>query len=122
MVKRLLTDMDKAKEEISISRAYERLKWGVRVPGDDTQTIYVWLDALVNYLTVAGYPEIGLGTTEFIHIIGKDIAKFHCYYWPAFLLGANLPLPSLVKHHGHWLKDKVIFIIIQHHRQKCPRA
>ena len=93
-----------------MSRPASRLQWGIRVPGDPTQTIYVWLDALVNYLTVLGYPhqsptaldrEIGQTT----HIIGKDIAKFHCIYYPFFLRGAGLGLPNRVLSHGHWLKD-----------------
>ena len=76
------------------------------MPEDPTQTVYVWLDALVNYLTVLGYPEgnyeerIG----EMVHVIGKDIAKFHSVYWPAFLLGAGFShLPKRVINHGHWL-------------------
>ncbi|GMF72409.1 unnamed protein product [Aspergillus oryzae] len=80
-------------QDLSISRPVERLTWGIPVPGDDTQTIYVWLDALVNYLTKAGYPfppgqEGGLG--------------FHCVYWPAFLMALDLPLPRNVLVHGHW--------------------
>lgn len=84
------------KEGISVSRPRDRLNWGIQVPEDPSQTIYVWLDALVNYITVLGYPnnfnqeEI----KEMIHIVGKDISKFHCIYWPAFLISANLPMPK----------------------------
>ena len=64
------------------------------MPDDPTQTIYVWLDALVNYLTVLGYPDAYINLERDIasttHIIGKDIAKFHCIYYPFFLLGAGL--------------------------------
>jgi methionyl-tRNA synthetase len=66
------------------------------VPGDKSQTIYVWLDALVNYLTVIGYPENmrEFDSSHFIHVVGKDITKFHSVYWPAFLLGGNHQLPK----------------------------
>jgi methionyl-tRNA synthetase len=92
-----------------VSRPTERIHWGIRVPGDETQTIYVWLDALVNYITVIGYPENGSenASASMIHVVGKDIAKFHCVYWPAFLHGAGLPLPRMVLNHGHWLKNKM---------------
>lgn len=97
------------KNTISVSRPTSRLQWGIRVPGDDQQTIYVWLDALVNYLTVLGYPaqssNLDNEIRETTHIIGKDIAKFHCIYYPFFLLGAGLALPNRVLSHGHWLKD-----------------
>lgn len=66
----------------------------------------MWLDALVNYLTVLGYPaQEAKGVSETTHIIGKDIAKFHCIYYPLFLRGAGLNLPSRVLSHGHWLQD-----------------
>jgi methionyl-tRNA synthetase len=67
----------------------------------------VWLDALVNYLTVLGYPNNCslMDVQSTTHVIGKDIAKFHCLYWPFFLLGAGMPLPKQVLSHGHWLKD-----------------
>ncbi|KAB8203226.1 tRNA synthetases class I (M)-domain-containing protein [Aspergillus parasiticus] len=94
-------------QDLSISRPVERLTWGIPVPGDDTQTIYVWLDALVNYLTKAGYPfppgqEGGLGWPADVHVVGKDIVRFHCVYWPAFLMALDLPLPRNVLVHGHW--------------------
>lgn len=94
-------------EDLSISRPYERLSWGIRVPGDDTQTIYVWLDALVNYITKAGYPwtpgrETAGGWPADCHVIGKDIVRFHCVYWPAFLMALGLPLPKKILSHAHW--------------------
>jgi methionyl-tRNA synthetase len=67
-------------QDLSISRPVERLTWGIRVPGDDSQTIYVWLDALINYLTKAGYPfppgqENKLGWPADVHVVGKDIVR-----------------------------------------------
>lgn len=94
-------------EDLSVSRPYERLQWGIRVPGDDTQTIYVWLDALINYATKAGYPftpgkEQEGGWPADCHVIGKDIVRFHCIYWPAFLMALGLPLPKKILTHAHW--------------------
>ncbi|KAI1903066.1 hypothetical protein AGOR_G00023380 [Albula goreensis] len=89
--------------DLSVSRKRSRLQWGIPVPGDPDQTIYVWLDALVNYLTVVGYPE---GHSQWWsaahHVVGKDILKFHAIYWPAFLLAAGLPLPQTIYVHSHW--------------------
>ena len=89
-------------EDLSVSRNRKRLEWGIPVPGDDSQTIYVWLDALVNYLTVSGYPKDGFSWPPFVHVLGQDIAKFHCIYWPAFLMAADLPLPQNFLVHSHW--------------------
>ncbi|CAL1263371.1 unnamed protein product [Larinioides sclopetarius] len=88
--------------DLSISRPKSRISWGIPVPNDDSQIIYVWLDALVNYLTVGHY-----GGNEFMwpidcHIIGKDILKFHAIYWPAFLLAAGYNLPKQIFCHSHW--------------------
>ncbi|EYC45587.1 hypothetical protein Y032_0422g1184 [Ancylostoma ceylanicum] len=91
--------------DLSISRSRVRLPWGVQVPGDDTQTIYVWLDALVNYLSVVGYPETMKVWPPTWQILGKDIMKFHAFYWPAFLMAMELPLPEKLFVHGHWLVD-----------------
>lgn len=94
-------------EDLSISRPTERLSWGIRVPEDETQTIYVWLDALMNYVTKSGYPwtpgqEQAGGWPADCHVIGKDIVRFHCIYWPAFLMALNLPLPRHILTHAHW--------------------
>ncbi|XP_026213125.1 methionine--tRNA ligase, mitochondrial [Anabas testudineus] len=89
--------------DLSVSRQRSRLHWGIPVPGDAEQTIYVWLDALVNYLTVAGYPDKHEQWWNVAHhIVGKDILKFHAIYWPSFLLGAGLPLPQTIHVHSHW--------------------
>lgn len=89
-------------EDISFSRPRKDLKWGIPVPDDDSQTIYVWADALGNYLSAAGY-----GTSAFknywpadIHFIGKDIQKFHYLIWPAMLLSLKLALPKKIVIHG----------------------
>ncbi|KAI4125894.1 MAG: hypothetical protein LQ347_005191 [Umbilicaria vellea] len=95
-------------EDLSVSRPVERLTWGIPVPDDDTQTIYVWLDALINYLTKSNYPfqipgeENAAGWPADVHVIGKDIVRFHCIYWPAFLMALDLPLPRQVLTHAHW--------------------
>lgn len=88
--------------DLSVSRHKSRLQWGIPVPGDPEQTIYVWLDALVNYLTVAGYPEHHDHWDGVHHVIGKDILKFHAIYWPSFLMGAGLSLPEAIHVHSHW--------------------
>ena len=88
--------------DVSVSRS--TVKWGVPVPFDTEQTVYVWFDALINYATVAGY-----GTDRFatdwpadLHLIGKDITRFHGIIWPAMLMALNLPLPRLIFAHGFW--------------------
>ncbi|KAJ8910860.1 hypothetical protein NQ315_010807 [Exocentrus adspersus] len=102
----LLDLLDDDLPDVSISRPSSRVHWGVRVPGDDTQTVYVWLDALTNYLTVAGYSQ---DAQEFrsswppdVQVIGKDILKFHGIYWPAFLMAADLEPPRSILCHSHW--------------------
>ncbi|KAI0428488.1 tRNA synthetases class I (M)-domain-containing protein [Xylaria sp. FL1042] len=96
-------------EDLSISRPSSRLEWGIPVPDDPSQTIYVWLDALVNYITTTGYPYWQPGSEHIggwpadLHVVGKDIVRFHCIYWPAFLMALDIPLPKQVLSHGHWL-------------------
>ncbi|CAF0843052.1 unnamed protein product [Brachionus calyciflorus] len=95
-------------EDLSVSRESFRVFWGIPVPGDSSQIIYVWLDALVNYLTVAGYPDKNKMAQTWpadVHIIGKDILRFHAIYWPSFLMAADLPLPKKILCHGHWLMN-----------------
>ncbi|XP_060551201.1 methionine--tRNA ligase, mitochondrial-like [Ruditapes philippinarum] len=90
-------------QDLSVSRPSSRLSWGIPVPGDSSQTIYVWLDALVNYLTVCGYPSLEQTWPADVQVIGKDILKFHAIYWPAFLMAAGLELPKKIFCHSHWL-------------------
>lgn len=86
--------------DVSISRQSQ--EWGIRFPRDDKHAVYVWFDALINYLTVSGYPNKGYDAwwPADLHLIGKDIIKFHCAIWPAMLLSAGLPLPKKVFAHG----------------------
>lgn len=91
--------------DLSISRHKSRLQWGIPVPNDDNHVMYVWLDALTNYITAIGYPDED--TDDFkkfwpanYHVIGKDITRFHAIYWPAFLMAAHLPLPDTIFAHG----------------------
>lgn len=105
VVELMLTDEALA-APLSISRPSSRSRWGIQVPDEDSQTIYVWLDALCNYLTVAGFD----GTDESLkqcwpphtQIVGKDILRFHCVVWPAMLFALGLEPPRRVIAHGHW--------------------
>jgi len=97
-VVRLLED---GLQDVSISR--QRLPWGIPFPGENDQTVYVWFDALINYLSATGFPEPGyerLWPAD-LHVIGKGITRFHCIIWPAMLLAAGLALPRLVWAHGY---------------------
>jgi len=89
-------------EDVSISRA--GAAWGVPVPWDPDHTVYVWFDALLTYISALGYPDPDSDFGRFwpadVHLIGKDITRFHCLIWPAMLLGAGLPLPRRVFGHG----------------------
>ena len=95
----VLSFIKKGIEDISFSRPRQDLPWGIPVPGDDSQTIYVWCDALVNYL----HPKNQWPAS--LHVIGKDILRFHALYWPAMLLSAKLPLPAALFVHGHLTVD-----------------
>ena len=93
--------------DVSISRPREHLTWGVPVPGDDTQVMYVWIDALANYITVLGYPDatgddltLGGWWPAAAQFIGKDVLRFHAIIWPAMLLGLGLELPRTLVSHG----------------------
>jgi methionyl-tRNA synthetase len=92
--------------DFAISRRVnpERLAWGVPVPGDPDQVLYVWFDALTNYLTAVGFPDDEALFAHYwpadAHIVGKDIIRFHCLYWPAMLMSADLPLPGQIAVHG----------------------
>ncbi len=90
--------------DISISRPKDKITWGIPVPGDENQVMYVWFEALMNYITVLGYPEHA-DFKKFwpanAHVIGKDILRFHAAIWPGMLLGLGLPLPKMLYVHGH---------------------
>jgi len=93
-------------QDISVSRPAERMdNWGVPVPGDEKQIIYVWFDALSNYLTALGYGGDEKKFTQYwpadIHVIGKGIIRFHAVYWPAMLLSAGIELPKTIFVHGY---------------------
>ncbi|RCL03612.1 MAG: methionyl-tRNA synthetase [Candidatus Tokpelaia sp. JSC161] len=91
-------------EDLSVSRT--TFNWGIPVPGNSRHIIYVWLDALTNYLTALGFPSnplLGEYWPADLHIIGKDILRFHAIYWPAFLMSAGLPLPKRIFAHGFLL-------------------
>ena len=94
--------------DLSITRT--SVEWGIPVPDDPDHTIYVWFDALHNYLTGIGYDWDMKLFEKFwpatVHLIGKDILRFHAIFWPAFLLAADFPLPQSVFGHGWWLKDE----------------
>ncbi|WP_457638736.1 methionine--tRNA ligase [Persephonella sp.] len=94
-------------KDLSVSRPRNRVKWGIPVPFDENHTIYVWFDALTNYISALGYPDTQseLFRTFWpadVHIVGKDILRFHAVYWPAFLMSAGLELPEKVFAHGWW--------------------
>ena len=90
-------------KDLSVSRPRSRLSWGIPVPGDDDQIIYVWMDALVNYLTVSGFKHsASFQWPPSTQVIGKDILSFHAIYWPAFLLALDLELPQRLVCHSHW--------------------
>ena len=93
--------------DLSISRT--SFRWGVPVPGDDAHVMYVWLDALTNYITALGYPDEKAKLWRFwpadVHFVGKDILRFHAIYWPALLMAADLPPPRRVFAHGWWTNE-----------------
>ena len=93
--------------DVSISRPKSHLSWGIPVPGDDSQVMYVWMDALTNYITVLGYPDQDISQywPAAVSIVGKDILRFHAILWPAILLGLGLPLPKTLLSHGFILAN-----------------
>lgn len=96
-------------QDLSISRLNTSVSWGVPVPGDEAHVMYVWLDALSNYITAIGYgneERADVGFKKYwpaLHLVGKDILRFHTIYWWSFLLGAGIELPRGVYAHGMWL-------------------
>lgn len=99
----ILAVLTQGLEDISVSRPSDKIGWGIAVPGDPSQVMYVWFEALMNYITVLGYPE----HEDFkkfwpanVQVIGKDILRFHAAIWPAMLIGLGLPLPKIIYVHG----------------------
>ncbi len=93
-------------EDVSISRHKKSLSWGVQVPNDADQVMYVWFEALINYLSVLGYPndpDYQKFWPADVQVIGKDIVRFHAAIWPAMLIALDLPLPRVLLIHGHVL-------------------
>jgi methionyl-tRNA synthetase len=94
--------------DLSVSRT--SFEWGVKVLNNDKHIMYVWLDALTNYLSAIGYPDtleneyVNFWPAD-IHMVGKDILRFHAVYWPAFLMAAELPLPKRIFAHGWWTNE-----------------
>lgn len=102
--------INKGLQDLCVSRT--SFKWGIPVDFDSKHVVYVWLDALTNYITGLGYDESGNSDEKFknfwpadLHVIGKDIVRFHVIYWPIFLMALNLPLPKQVYGHGWLLQD-----------------
>ncbi|HEX4662493.1 MAG TPA: methionine--tRNA ligase [Candidatus Saccharimonadales bacterium] len=101
--KEILGLLESGLEDISISRPKKHLSWGIPVPDDPEHVMYVWIDALSNYITVLGYPEDESWHDSWpadVQIIGKDIIRFHAAIWPAMLIGLDLPLPKKLLVHG----------------------
>ena len=97
-------------QDLSISRERKSVSWGIPVPDDESHVMYVWLDALSNYITALGYGNAEKASVGFVkywrnatHLVGKDILRFHTVYWFSFLAAAGLPLPKTVYAHGMWL-------------------
>lgn len=101
----MIAFVEQGLRDLSVSRT--SFDWGVKVPGSDNHVMYVWVDALTNYLTGLGFPDETQDMAKFwpasLHLIGKDIVRFHTIYWPAFLMSAKLPLPKKVFGHGFLL-------------------
>ena len=94
--------------DLSVSRT--TFKWGVPVPNDDAHVMYVWLDALTNYMSAVGFPDEGSELFQTfwpcdVHVVGKDILRFHAVYWPAFLMAAGIEPPKRVFAHGWWTNE-----------------
>ena len=95
-------------QDLSVSRT--SFKWGIPVPDDPAHVMYVWFDALTNYLTAAGFPDDQARLDRYwpadVHLMGKEIVRQHTVYWPAFLMAADLPVPKRVIGHGWWLMNE----------------
>jgi methionyl-tRNA synthetase len=104
----ILSLLNSGLDDISVSRPKDKISWGIPVPGDAHQVMYVWFEALMNYITVLGYPE-HQDFKDFwpadVQVIGKGILRFHAAIWPAMLLALELPLPKLLYVHGYVTVD-----------------
>lgn len=104
-----LKDFAGRPEKLDLSVSRTSFTWGVNVPGDEAHVMYVWLDALTNYITAAGYPDTAHPRWRFwpadVHFVGKDIVRFHTIYWPAFLMAAGIAPPRRVFAHGWWTNE-----------------
>jgi methionyl-tRNA synthetase len=100
----ILSVIEEGLEDISISRPKDKISWGIPVPGDDNQVMYVWFEALMNYITVIGYPE-HQDFADFwpadVQVIGKGILRFHAAIWPGMLLALGVALPKMLYVHGY---------------------
>ncbi len=109
----VLSKLKQGVDDLCISRGAEKLPWGVPMPSDPSHVVYVWVDALSNYITALGIPEIGRDDDgafkrywpASVHLIGKDILWFHAVYWPCLLMALDLPLPKCVFAHGWWTAE-----------------
>jgi methionyl-tRNA synthetase len=104
------TFVEQGLRDLSISRS--AVKWGIPFPGNPDHVIYVWMDALTNYISALGFGSADHALFDKywpadIHVIGKDIVRFHSVYWPAFLMAAGVELPKRIVGHGFWLRDQV---------------
>jgi methionyl-tRNA synthetase len=104
----IVSFVDQGLKDLSISRT--AITWGIPFPGSPDHVIYVWMDALTNYISALGFGSDEHARFDHdwpadIHLVGKDITRFHAVYWPAFLLAAGLPLPKQIVGHGWWLRD-----------------
>jgi methionyl-tRNA synthetase len=104
-----LKDFGEGSPKLDLSVSRTSFTWGVKVPGDEAHVMYVWVDALTNYITAAGYPDTNTPRWKFwpadVHFVGKDIVRFHTIYWPAMLLAAGLPTAKRVFAHGWWTNE-----------------
>jgi len=109
----VLAELKDLPDAMSVSRPAKRIPWGILIPNDKDQTVYVWLDALVNYYTALGYPknnpEKDTIFQNMIHVLGKDIIRFHSLFWPAFLAANDFPFPKELIVHNFWLLKNVFF-------------
>ena len=100
----ILSFIKEGLRDLSVSRT--TFQWGIPVPGNDKHVVYVWFDALANYITALGYPDESGNFGKFwpadVQLIGKDILRFHAVYWPTFLMAAGLPIPKRLFAHGWW--------------------